>query len=189
MAGTRALILDRDGVINRDVGYLHRIEDCVFTQGIVPLLQAFQASGFRLIVATNQSGIGRGLFDEAAFQALTRWMLAELAAHGIAIDAVYFAPDHPTHGLGPYRRESGRRKPGPGMVLEAIAEFGLDPAASWSLGDSERDMAAAAAAGIGTRVLLAPGEPFRTREDGVVVVPDLETVARLLAGQAGASGS
>jgi D-glycero-D-manno-heptose 1,7-bisphosphate phosphatase len=187
MARARGLILDRDGVINVDVGFLHRTEDCVFVDGIVGLLQAFQAAGFRLIVATNQSGIGRGLFDEAAFRDFMDWMKAELRGAGIVIDAVYHCPDHPTEGIGRYRRENSWRKPGPGMFLQAIADFDLDPASSWAIGDRERDIAAAAAAGIGHRVLYESGGIERVRADGVQVAATLGAVATLLAGSASGS--
>jgi D-glycero-D-manno-heptose 1,7-bisphosphate phosphatase len=149
-----ALFLDRDGIINIDRGYVHRIEDFVFRDGIFALCAAAQASGLALVVVTNQSGIGRGLYTEAAFLALTGWMLARFAAEGIAFAGVEHCPDHPTEGRGPYRRESPRRKPGPGMILDAAAAHGLDLPASAMLGDRASDMAAARAAGVGTRILL-----------------------------------
>jgi D-glycero-D-manno-heptose 1,7-bisphosphate phosphatase len=162
----RGLILDRDGVINVDVGFLHRIEDCVFVEGIFELLHKFQAFGFRLIIATNQTGIGRGLFDEQQFQSFMAWMKAQFLDQGIVIDAVYHAPWHPTEGIGAYRRDSDWRKPAPGMFLQAIADFGLDPAASWAIGDRERDLEAAMAAGIGQLVLLDPGNRHASHAAG-----------------------
>lgn len=183
MARARGLILDRDGVINVDVGYLHRIEDCVFVDGIFELLPRFQALGFRLAIATNQTGIGRGLFGEADFECLMGWMLARLGERGITIDRVYHCPDHPTEGLGRYRRATDRRKPGPGMVLEAIRELDLDPAASWAIGDRERDMAASRAAGIGHLVLLNSAAAPGVRPDGVTVVGRLDEIAPLLSAE------
>ena len=81
------LILDRDGVINVDTGFLHRIEDCGFVDGIFELTAAFQQRGFRLAIATNQSGIGRGLYGPAEFRTLMAWMLAQFRARGVEIDA------------------------------------------------------------------------------------------------------
>ncbi|HLY57505.1 MAG TPA: HAD family hydrolase [Stellaceae bacterium] len=181
MAGGKGLILDRDGVINLDIGYLHRIEDCVFVDGIFELLHEFQARGFRLVIATNQSGIGRGLFTEADFERLTDWMRARFRERGVVIDAVYCCPDHPTEGIGCHRRESNQRKPAPGMILEAIHDLGLDPAASWAIGDRERDIQAASAAGIGTLILIDPGGVEEIRPDGVTVVRTLGAVGALLA--------
>jgi D-glycero-D-manno-heptose 1,7-bisphosphate phosphatase len=176
----RGLILDRDGVINHETGYLHRIEDCRFMDGIFDLTRAFADHGFRLAIATNQSGIGRGLYSEADFQTLMAWMLARFRAHGVSIDAVYHCPDHPTEGLGPYRRDNPWRKPAPGMFLQAIADLELDPEASWAIGDEVRDIEAAARAGIGHRVRLDPAAPAVRREAGHWVVPRLDAVLTLM---------
>jgi D-glycero-D-manno-heptose 1,7-bisphosphate phosphatase len=155
VSGTPGLILDRDGVINLDTGYLYRIGDCRFVPGIFDLVRDFSARGFRIAVATNQSGIGRGYFAEADFRLLMDWMDGQFRREaGVGFDAVYHCPDHPTEGLGAYRRENSWRKPGPGMFLQAIKDLGLDPARSWTIGDKPTDMAAAAAAGIAHRVLL-----------------------------------
>jgi D-glycero-D-manno-heptose 1,7-bisphosphate phosphatase len=176
----RGLILDRDGVINVEVGYLHRPEQCRFVDGIFPLLGAFQARDFRLIVATNQSGIGRGYFSEAQFETLMAWMRNRMAAAGVRLDAVYHSPYHPTDGIGRYRSDSDWRKPGAGMIRQAIADFDLDPAASWAIGDHERDMLATAAAGIGHRILLDSTAAPGARPDGVIVVHDLASIFPLL---------
>lgn len=151
-----ALFLDRDGVINHDgAGYTHRIEDFAFRDGIFDLCGTAQARGMALVVVTNQAGIGRGYYTEADFQALTEWMLARFAERGIRFQGVEYCPDHPEHGTGPYRRESPRRKPGPGMILDACAAHRLDPARSVMVGDRASDMQAARAAGVATRILLA----------------------------------
>jgi D-glycero-D-manno-heptose 1,7-bisphosphate phosphatase len=180
MAGQRALFLDRDGVINRDTGYLHRAEECVFVDGIFEVAAAFAARGFRLVVATNQSGIGRGYYGEAEFAALMDWMRREFARRGIEIAAVYHCPDHPTEGVGPYRRENPWRKPGPGMMLAAARDLGLDLAASWAIGDKPSDVEAARAAGVGT-ILHLDSAARETRHEGDrVVVPSLAAATALL---------
>ena len=97
MAGTgRGLILDRDGVINEDSGYLHSIEECRFVDGIFELTAAFAARGFAIVIASNQSGIGRGFYTEAYFERLMAWMTGEFARAGVTIAGVYYCPDHPT---------------------------------------------------------------------------------------------
>jgi D-glycero-D-manno-heptose 1,7-bisphosphate phosphatase len=173
MTGTPALFLDRDGVINHDSGYTHRIEDFVFRDGIFELCAAAQARGMALVVVTNQAGIGRGLYTEAEFRTLTQWMLARFAERGITITAVEHCPHHPTAGLGEYRRDCARRKPGPGMILDACAAHGLDPALSVMVGDKASDMLAARAAGVGTRILLtdSPAEGAAA-PPGTRVLPD-----------------
>ena len=105
MTGTgRGLILDRDGVINEDSGYLHGIEECRFVDGIFDLTAAFAARGFAIVIASNQSGIGRGFYTEADFERLMAWMTGEFARRGVAVAGVYHCPDHPTEGVGRYRR-------------------------------------------------------------------------------------
>lgn len=150
-----ALFLDRDGVINHDHGYVHRIEDFSFRDGIFDLCAAAQALDFALVVVTNQAGIGRGYYTEADFHLLTDWMLARFQDHGITITGVEFCPDHPVHGIGQYRRDNPRRKPGPGMILDACARHSLDPAFSVLIGDRATDMQAGQSAGVGT-ILLMP---------------------------------
>lgn len=174
MTTKAALFLDRDGVINLDTAYVHRPADFVFRPGIFALCAAARARGLALVVVTNQAGIGRGYYTEDDFRALTAWMLARFSAVGIGFDAVEFCPDHPTHGIGAYRRENPRRKPGPGMILDASAALGLDPARSAMLGDRATDMQAAAAAGIAIRLLLPADEAERRAAPaGTILLGDL----------------
>lgn len=173
------LILDRDGVINVDTGYLHRAGDCRFIDGIFELTRFFAARGFAIVIATNQSGIGRGYFGEADFAALMGWMRGQFAREGVEIAAIYHCPDHPTEGIGNYRRENPWRKPGAGMFLQAAADLGLDLARSWTIGDKPGDIAAGRAAGVGTLILYDPQIPRAVRRDDCWVVPNLAAVSRL----------
>ncbi|MGH7005966.1 MAG: D-glycero-alpha-D-manno-heptose-1,7-bisphosphate 7-phosphatase [Alphaproteobacteria bacterium] len=154
----KALFLDRDGVVNADDGYTHRVANLRFVPGIFDLCLAAGAHGFRLVIATNQSGIGRGLFTEADYRVFTGEMLRRLQAEGIAIAAVYHCPYHPSEGIGPYRRDHPWRKPKPGMLLDAARALSLDLAVSALVGDGARDIEAARAAGIGTAIRVAPLE-------------------------------
>lgn len=183
MTGQPALFLDRDGVINHDDGYTHRIEEFRFRDGIFELCARAQALGYALVVVTNQAGIGRGYYSEADFQALTAWMLERFAERGIIFAGVEHCPDHPTHGIGPHRRENPRRKPGPGMLLDAAATHGLDLARSVMIGDRASDMQAALAAGVPTRILLAASEAeAAAAPPGTHTLPEgaLQAAARLL---------
>jgi D-glycero-D-manno-heptose 1,7-bisphosphate phosphatase len=143
----RAVFLDRDGTINEEREYLHRVEEFAFIPGVPAAIRRLKEAGFRVIVVTNQSGIGRGYYDEAALCALHRHLDAELARQGTAIDGYYFCPHHPHHGVGDYRRSCGCRKPLPGMLLQAAADFGIDLAASYIVGDKLADVEAGVAAG------------------------------------------
>ena len=179
-SGRSGLILDRDGVINHDTGFLHRIEDCRFVDGIFEMVAAFAARDFAIVVATNQSGIGRGLFSEADFTTLMAWMRLEFERRGGRIDAVYHDPTHPTEGVGAYRRESHGRKPGPGMILQAASDLALDLTASYCVGDRMRDIEAGRAAGVGHLVLYDPAVGHPQRRDDYWVVPSLAEVTLVM---------
>jgi D-glycero-D-manno-heptose 1,7-bisphosphate phosphatase len=181
----RALILDRDGVVNEDSGYLHRIEDCRFVEGIFALTQAFARRQFAIVVITNQSGIGRGLYGEADFARLMGWMRGEFARTGVAIAGIYHAPDAPDAVAPSEWRGHPRRKPGPGMMLEAAAELGLDLAGSWLVGDQPADIDAGRAAAVGTLVLYDPAVAVVRRDGDLWTVPRLADVAALLEAQEG----
>lgn len=170
-----ALFLDRDGVINVNHGWVHRVEDFEFIPGIFELCRAARAAGHKLVVVTNQAGIARGLYTEAQFHALTAWMKQRFADAGAPLDGVYFCPFHPTAGIGAYRVESAFRKPGPGMLLQAARELDLDLAGSTIIGDKASDMQAGAAAGLSRLVLFDPAG----REDLPAELPHIRRIARL----------
>lgn len=156
-APRKALFLDRDGVINVEKNYVFRIEDFDFMPGIFELCSTARDSGFRLIVITNQAGIGRGYYTEADYRHLTGWMLTEFSARHIEIDRVYHCPYHPTAGVGEYRRESFDRKPHPGMILKAQKDFDLELSQCALIGDKDSDIEAGRAAGVGHLVKLIHG--------------------------------
>lgn len=149
-----AAFLDRDGVINVDHGYTYRIDDFEFVDGTLAAAASLHAMGFALVVVTNQSGIGRGLYTVADFDVLTDWMRAQFAAAGAPLAGVYWCPHHPIDAVGAYRRDCDCRKPAPGMLLAAVRDLDLDPARSVLFGDKRSDLEAAAAAGVPERVLL-----------------------------------
>ncbi len=149
-----ALFLDRDGVINEEVGFLHRPEEVRFVPGIFELIRQARSRGYAIIVITNQSGIGRGLYTEEQFHTLMRYMRGLLAAEDADVDAIYFSPFHPVHGLNEYKRDTDCRKPGPGMLLQAARDHDLDLSRSALIGDRCSDLAAGAAAGVPKLVLL-----------------------------------
>jgi D-glycero-D-manno-heptose 1,7-bisphosphate phosphatase len=154
---TSALLLDRDGVINVDRGYVHRIEDFEFIPGIFELTRfVVQQLGWPVIVITNQAGIARGFYDEAAYLRLTQWMCECFSARHAPIARVYHCPYHPEHGVGPYRLAHDWRKPLPGMIMQAQIDFDLDLSKSVLIGDKISDIAAGAAAGVKLRIRIDP---------------------------------
>ncbi len=179
----KALFLDRDGVINVEKNYVWRTEDFEFIPGIFELCALAQKRGFKLIVITNQAGIARGYYTETDFRHLTDWMLAAFRERGIGIDRVYHCPFHPTAGVGEYRQESFDRKPNPGMILKARADFALDLSKSVLIGDKDSDIEAGRAAGVGCLVKLtlgAPAEEYRAR-NGVLELRGLDAARHWLA--------
>ena len=145
---TPVVFLDRDGVVNADIGYLWRREDFLWIPGAPAAIRLFNGRGWPVVVVTNQSGVARGYYRDQEVQALHLWMNAELNKQGARIDAFYFCPHHPRGAIAEYTRECDCRKPQPGMILQAMAEWGADPATSFLIGDKESDVAAAEAAGV-----------------------------------------
>jgi D-glycero-D-manno-heptose 1,7-bisphosphate phosphatase len=156
--GVPALFLDRDGVINIDHGYVYRIEDFKFIPGIFSFVREFVELGYKVIVVTNQAGIGRGYYTEEDFYHLTRWMQAEFLASNAPINAVYHCPYHPEHGKGAFRQDSDERKPKPGMFFKAARDWDIDLQKSVIVGDHVTDISAAIAAGITQRFLFRSNE-------------------------------
>jgi D-glycero-D-manno-heptose 1,7-bisphosphate phosphatase len=170
MTKSRALLLDRDGVINDDITYVGTIDRFHFLPDVFAFLRAVQDCGYRLAVLTNQSGVARGLYAAQDDADVTAHMLAELRREGIQIELTLAAFEHPEGSIPAYARESFWRKPNPGMVLESIRRLDLDPARSAFLGDTLRDMQAAQAGGIRRCLWLTQEQP--PPPTGVTVVKD-----------------
>lgn len=145
----RAVIFDRDGVLNVDHGYLFEVEKLEWVPGARRAIRRCNDAGVLALVATNQSGIGRGYYDEAAMHALHAQMATDLATEGAHLDAIYYCPFHPEAVSEALRHpDHPDRKPNPGMVLRALADWSLDPADVLLIGDKTSDMQAARRAGV-----------------------------------------
>lgn len=156
--GKPALFLDRDGVLIRDAGYLADPAGVELLPGAGELVRIANRANVPVIVVTNQSGIGRGLFSWRQFLAVNRRMSDLLVSeHGATLSAVIacgWSPDNPPDQAVLRRRW---RKPGPGMLLAARSHYGIDLARSWLVGDRLSDVRAAVAAGLAGAILLKPG--------------------------------
>ncbi len=150
----RAAFLDRDGVINIDHGYTYRQEDFRFVPGALGACAQLHRWGLALVVVTNQSGIGRGLYTETDYQRLTDWMKAEFAAAAAPLAGVYHCPHLADAAVHEYRRHCDCRKPAPGLLRQAASELALDLSRSVLFGDKATDIEAALAAGVPQRILL-----------------------------------
>ena len=152
----KALFLDRDGIINIDYGYVYKVENFEFIDGIFGLVQRAKKENYLVIIITNQAGIGRGFYTEADFHALTKWMCEEFQARDAAIDGVYFSPFHPTAALGEYLKDALSRNPNPGVILEAKLNFDIDLKTSILIGDKISDIEAGISAGVSKNILFNP---------------------------------
>lgn len=154
-----AIFLDRDGTLNVDHGYVHEIDDFQFIEGVIEACLQLKEMGFALVLVTNQSGIARGKFTEAQFLRLTEWMDWSLADRGVDLDGIYFCPHHPEGTVEAFTQVCECRKPLPGMFITAKDELNIDMAASYMVGDKIEDIQAAAAAGVGHKILVKSGKP------------------------------
>jgi len=136
---SKALFLDRDGIINEDEGYLFQIERCRFVPGIFELVAAAVKKGYLPIVVTNQSGIARGYYTEQQMNDLHSYMQQEFLKHGSQITAFYHSPFHPKAVIPSLKKASDCRKPKPGMFLQAIHDHGINPFTSIMVGDKPSD--------------------------------------------------
>jgi D-glycero-D-manno-heptose 1,7-bisphosphate phosphatase len=144
-----AIFFDRDGVLNEDIGYLHRPEDFRWIDGAREALRHVQDHGLLAIIVTNQSGVARGFYGEADIETLHQWMRDELARDGTAITAFYSCPFHAEAVADRYRVVNHPdRKPNPGMILRAMADWNIDPERAIIVGDKARDIEAGRRAGI-----------------------------------------
>ena len=146
----KTIFLDRDGVINKEVNYLYKIEDFEFIDGIFKACLHYQNLGYKIIIITNQSGISRGYFSESDYQKLTQWMLGQFEKNNINILDVFHCPHGPDSICE-------CRKPKPGMLLSAKHKHNIDMSKSWMIGDKSADIIAANNSGISNTILVKSG--------------------------------
>ena len=150
MIEVKAVFLDRDGVINNEIGYLHKINDFKFIDGVFDSCLHFSNCGYKIIIATNQSGIGREYYTQSDFDVLTKWMLDKFSKNGVEILDVLFCPHTPDS-------ECKCRKPKPGMFISAKNKHNINMDSSWMIGDKETDITGAASSGIKNTILVRTG--------------------------------
>jgi D-glycero-D-manno-heptose 1,7-bisphosphate phosphatase len=146
----KTIFLDRDGVINKEVNYLHRIEDFKFIDGIFEACYHFLILDYKIIIVTNQSGIERGYFKEKDYQNISKWMIRQFQKRGINILDIFHCPHGP-------KSKCNCRKPKPGMLLEAKKKYNIDMKNSWMIGDKEVDIMAGIDSGVCNTILVRSG--------------------------------
>ena len=146
----KTIFLDRDGVINHEVNYLHKISAFKFIDGVFEACISFKNLGYEIIIVSNQSGIGRGYYSENDYQILTKWLTCRFKEKRIDILDSFHCPHIPNENCN-------CRKPMPGMFLAAKKTYDIDMKKSWMIGDKETDIQAAIASGISNTILVSSG--------------------------------
>ena len=177
-----AVFLDRDGTMLEEAGYLDRLERLVLFPFTVDAVRLLNRGGFAVVVITNQSGIGRGMYEEEFVLRAHELVDSRVAAGGGRIDGYYYCPHHPAAEIERYRRRCDCRKPGPGLIRQAAVDLGLDLSRSFTIGDKWTDVQAGEAAG--TKGILVRTGYGRSSEqmprqgvEAVAVVEDLISAA------------
>lgn len=144
----KAVFFDRDGTLNEEVHYLHKIEDFKWIEGAIDAIKYCNDNGYLAIVITNQSGVARGYYPESDIMKLYNWMNTDLAKYGAHLDGIYYCPHHPAGKVKEYAMECDCRKPKPGMLFKAQKDHNIDLKSSYLIGDGARDVECAAVAGV-----------------------------------------
>ncbi len=170
----KAIFLDRDGVINKEIGYLNKIKDFEFIEGVFDACMYYQKIGYSIIVITNQSGISRGFYSENDFVILNNWMLGQFRKKNIEIIDVLFCPHLPNENCN-------CRKPKPGLIFEAQQKHNIDLKKSWLIGDKETDISAGNLAGIENTVLVKTGHKVdETMSNAKYILKSIEETIQII---------
>lgn len=161
----KTIFLDRDGVINHEINYLHKINDFIFINGIFDACSYFNKIGFEIIVISNQSGISRGFYTSAQYEEVTRWMKLQFETKNIKILNTYHCPHSPEENCN-------CRKPKPGLFLKARKKYNINMEESWMIGDKESDISAANNAGISNTILLRSGHKIDENSSNATFIRD-----------------
>ena len=153
----KAVFLDRDGTINREIGHLYSSSELEFIPGVIDAIKEIRNQGYLVVVITNQAGVARGLYREEDVVLLHKVMNQRLMKEGAFIDAFYYCPHHPEAVVEKYRLQCNCRKPKPGMILKAFEDLGVNPEESILIGDKESDILAGENAGITHNFIVRSG--------------------------------
>jgi len=155
--------LDRDGVINHEIGYLHKIKDCVFIDGVFDSLKELSFHGYEFIIISNQSGIGRGFYTLEDFKILNSWMLSKFSDQKITILETFYCPHTPSDNCL-------CRKPNAKMFKDAQRKYNVKLSESWSIGDKLTDIEASIRAGIRNNILVRSGHKIPDKTSRFILV-------------------
>lgn len=173
------MFLDRDGVINKDIGYANKVSDMCFIEDIFNLTRLAQSNNFLIIIITNQAGIARGKYSEDDFLNITSWINRRFLENGIHISDTFYCPHHPDHGIGRYKKKCRCRKPGSLLFDRAKKKYNIDMGSSVMIGDKISDIEAANKAGV-KKLLLFSRETMEPQKLDFKVISSLEAASKAL---------
>lgn len=150
----KAVLLDKDGTVSQDVGYLNDPNNLRLLPGSAEAIKKLNAAGYRVFIVSNQAGIARCLLNESILHAIDKRLVRDLLNQGAIIDEVYYCPHHPDQGYYPYRTDCSCRKPDPGMLKKAIEKYQIDVSRSFLIGDKKSDIEAGQKLGLKTVLVL-----------------------------------
>jgi len=179
----KAVFLDRDGTVIEDIGYIDSCDKVRFLPGVGEAIGLLNKNGFKVIVMTNQAGVARGYFTEETVKEINEYVKASLAEQSAIIDEIYYCPHHVEGVIEEYRKECYYRKPNPGMIEKAVAEYGIDLEESFLIGDNLSDIEAGYRAGCKTILLDSKDRPHKGKgatETPIHISPDLHQAVRWL---------
>jgi D-glycero-D-manno-heptose 1,7-bisphosphate phosphatase len=175
----KAVFLDRDGVLNQDLGYVFRTSDLVIPQGVAATLRTLKDRGFLLVVITNQSGVARGMYSMEDVDTFNKCLGQEiLKLGGPALDAFYVCPHHPDGSVKTFARDCLCRKPKPGLILQAASDLGINLKESWVIGDKESDAGCAKNAGV--RAVLVHSDKYDQGGNQHLIVKNIEETLKYI---------
>jgi D-glycero-D-manno-heptose 1,7-bisphosphate phosphatase len=189
MSGRRAVFVDRDGVLIRDVNHLTSPSQIEILPGVAESLRRLRGAGWAVVAVTNQSVVARGMVTEEGLREIHATLESLLRSRGAPLDAIYYCPHHPDGTVAVYRAVCDCRKPRPGLLLRAAADLGLDLEASVMVGDAASDIEAGRRAGCRTVLLRAAGEPGASDVGADHVAADLAAAADWILTTPAASGA
>lgn len=183
----KAVFLDRDGTINFDVGYLNHPDHLKLLPGSAEAIKMLNEADYKVVIISNQSGVARGLFPEDVLQSIDKKLQKELLKAGAYIDANYYCPHHPEHGVYPYKAACDCRKPRTALIDKAIKNLSIDPKVSFFVGDKATDIECGQKAGTSTVLVLTgmgresqDSEKIKTRKPSHIADNLLEAVKWIL---------
>jgi D,D-heptose 1,7-bisphosphate phosphatase len=166
----KAVFLDRDGTIIKDVGYLSSPDQIQFIPGSIEAIKKLKEAGYKVVVVTNQAGIARGLITEDMLQTVDKVLHKWILNGGTHLDGIYYCPHHPEHGVYPYKQACECRKPHPGLIKKAEKDLNIDLSRSFMVGDKASDVEAGKRAG--TRTIFVLSGRGEDEKDKIIKKPD-----------------